>query len=105
MSCSVAAMVASRSPSAVNTSMAGFSRRRSRWARSRRPFARTSDAANLAAALNVAFPIPPSLVERPAFPTAFRLAERSSPEMQLEWQHTNAEAHLGGGGLEVSAIG
>jgi hypothetical protein len=33
---SVAAMVASRSPVAVNTSMATFSSRRSRWARSRR---------------------------------------------------------------------
>jgi hypothetical protein len=34
--CSVAAMAASRSPSAVSTSMASFFRRRSRWARSRR---------------------------------------------------------------------
>ena len=34
--CSVAAMVASRSPVAVSTSMASFSSRRSRWARSRR---------------------------------------------------------------------
>jgi hypothetical protein len=48
--CSVAAMVAFRSPSAVNTSMASFSSRRSRSAGSRRRFAHTSDAANLAAA-------------------------------------------------------
>jgi hypothetical protein len=34
--CSVAAMVAYRSPVAVSTSMASFSSRRSRWARSRR---------------------------------------------------------------------
>jgi hypothetical protein len=58
--CSVAAMVESRSPSAVNTSMTSFSRRRSRSAGSRRRFAHTSDAASLAACLNVCLPVPAS---------------------------------------------
>jgi hypothetical protein len=63
--CSVAGMVvASRSPSAVNTSMASFSRRRSRSAGSRRRFAYTSDAASLAACLNVCLPIPAFLIDR-----------------------------------------
>src|SRR4029453_579855 len=30
---------------------------------------------------------------RPAFPTAFRLAERSSPEMQLEWPTSTDSAN------------
>jgi hypothetical protein len=69
--CSVAAMVAFRSPSAVNTSMASFSRRRSRSAGSRRRFAHTSDAASLAACLNVCLPahtcFPLQLPHRSAF--------------------------------------
>jgi len=85
--CSVAAMVvASRSPSAVNTSMASFSRRRSRPAGSRRRFAHTSDAASLAACVNVCCLYLLPRRQRPAFPTAFRPAERSAPEMQLEWR-------------------
>ena len=63
--CSVAAtVVTSPSPSAVNTSRASFSSRRSRSAGSRRRFAHTSDAASLAAYLNLCLPTPASLIDK-----------------------------------------
>ena len=41
----------------------------------------------LAACLNVCLPIPASLIDRdPQSLRLFRLAERSSPQMQLEWR-------------------
>jgi len=54
---------------------------------SRRRFAYTSDAASLAACLNVCLPIPASLIDRdPHSLRLLRPAERSSPQMQLEWR-------------------
>jgi hypothetical protein len=53
-------VVASPSPSAVNTSRASFSRCRPPSAGSRRRFAHTSDAASL----NVCLPIPASLIDK-----------------------------------------
>jgi Replication-relaxation len=74
--CSVAAIVASRSPSAVSTSTASFSRRRSRWARSRRRFAKAWDAASLAACLIVCLPTTAPLIDEDSHsPTAFQVAE------------------------------
>src|SRR4029453_9417224 len=49
---------------AVSTSMASFSSRRSRWARSRRRFAYAWDAANLAACLIVCLPTTASLIDK-----------------------------------------
>ena len=67
------------SPSAVNTSIASFSKRRSRSARSRRRFACTWDAASLAACLIVCLPITAPLSHRQRLhsPMDFQLAERS----------------------------
>jgi hypothetical protein len=85
--CSVAATVASRSPSAVNTSMASFSWHRSRWVRSDdASHAPRMLPASLPASMSACPYLLPSSTETRIPLRLLRPAERSSPQMQLEWR-------------------